>query len=124
MPRSKKPAAAPTAPAIDPAMAAAIAAAVKAALAGIAPGTVALATAAPAAPPAPVMESPRVTVGNYEAEGWKGKQGEFCVTIRRGRSRNGITFTADDQVAETGSPLFTSMVAQCCKAAGKKLGGK
>lgn len=124
MPRTKKPAA-PAAPAIDPAMAAAIAAAVKAALAGIVPGTVAMATAAPVAPPvAPVMESPRVTVGSYEAEGWKGKQGEFCVTIRRGRSRNGITFTADDQVSEIGSPLFASMIAQCCKAAGKTLGGK
>jgi hypothetical protein len=106
-------------------MAVYIAETVKQALAGIIPGTVAMATAAPVAPPAPVvMESPRITVGGYEAEGWKGKQGEFCVTIRRGRQRNGITFTADDQVAETGSPLFTKMVAQCCKAAGKKLGGK
>jgi hypothetical protein len=126
MPRSKKPAAvAPVAPAIDPAMAAAIAAAVQAALAGVIPGTVAMATAAPVAPPAPVvMESPCITVGGYEAEGWKGKRGEFCVTIRRGRQRNGITFTADDQVKEAASPLFASMIAQCCKAAGKTLGGK
>jgi len=108
--RTTKPAAAP---AVDPAMLAAIVAALQAQ------------SAAPAQTVAmTVVAEPAASIGSFNAEGWVGKNGEFCVTVRKGRARNGITFTAQAQVDEIGSPLFTKIVAQCCKAAGKKLGAK
>jgi hypothetical protein len=110
--RTTKPAAA-AAPVVDPAMLAAIMAALQAQ------------SAAPAQTVAmTVVAEPAASIGSYNAEGWVGKNGEFCVTVRRGRARNGITFTAQAQVDEIGSPLFVKLVAQCCKAAGKKLGAK
>jgi len=85
-------------------------------------GTVALATvAAPA-----VIENPRAMIGNFIAEGWEGgkgpMKGKFCVTLLKGRSRNGIAFTCQADVDELGSPLVSNLVAKCEKAAGRKLG--
>lgn len=115
MSTTRKPTTKPAAaPAIDPAMLAAIVAALQAQGASAPAQTVAMT----------VVAEPASSIGSYNAEGWVGKNGEFCVTVRRGRARNGITFTAQAQVDETESSLFKKLVAQCCKAAGKALGAK
>jgi hypothetical protein len=106
------------APALD--INAIVAAAVAQALASanVAPaGTVA--TAVVAEPPA----KPSASKGSYNAEGWDGKGGELCITVRRGSGR-GITFLTAAQVAELESPVISGLVASVEKAAGRKLGAK
>lgn len=116
MPRAKKSAAAPAALDINAIVAAAVAQALQAA--NVAPaGTVA--TAVVAEPPA----KPSASKGSFNAEGWDGKDGALCVTVRRGNGR-GITFLTAAQVAELESPVVSALVAQVEKAAGRKLGAK
>ena len=117
MPRAKKSAAAAGAPLdINAIVAAAVAQAL--ASANVAPaGTVA--TAVVAEPPA----KPSASKGSYNAEGWDGKNGALCVTVRRGSGR-GITFLTAAQVAELESPVITGLVASVEKAAGRRLGAK
>jgi hypothetical protein len=114
MPRAKKSAAA--APAIDPALVAAIVAAMQGQQ--VAPAAT-VATAVVAEAPA----KPSASKGSYNAEGWDGKNGELCVTVRRGSGR-GITFLTAAQVAELESPVISGLVASVEKAAGRRLGAK
>ena len=116
MPRAKKSAAAPVAPAVDPALVAAIVAAMQGQQ--VAPAAT-VATAVVAEPPA----KPSAAKGSFNAEGWDGKDGALCVTVRRGSGR-GITFLTAAQVAELESPVISGLVAQVEKAAGRKLGAK
>ena len=116
MPRAKKSAAAPVAPAVDPALVAAIVAAMQGQQ--VAPAAT-VATAVVAEPPA----KPSAAKGSFNAEGWDGKDGALCITVRRGNGR-GITVLTAAQVAELESPVVSALVAQVEKAAGRKLGAK
>ena len=116
MPRAKQSSAAPVATAVDPALVAASFAAMQGQK--VAPAAT-VATAVVAEPPA----KPSAAKGSYNAEGWDGKDGALCVTVRRGNGR-GITFLTAAQVAELESPVITGLVASVEKAAGRKLGAK
>jgi hypothetical protein len=109
-------------------MAAAIAAAVQAALAGVVPGTVALATAAPAKKAEPeLMDRPMCSEGQFFAEGWIGDTGNFkgklFVRVTSGKQKGGITFSSQKMVDDFGSPVVARLIARCEKASGHKLGG-
>lgn len=114
MPRAKKSAAAAPA-AIDPAMVAAFMAFMQ--TQGKAPAG-AVATAVVEAPAKPYAEQ-----GSFNADGWTGRSGELCVTVRRGKGK-GITFLTQAQVEEMGSPVVSSLVARVEKIAGCKIGAK
>jgi hypothetical protein len=95
-------------------------AAVMAAMQAMQGGTVAMAVAAE---PQPLTTpKPSVTIGNLTADGWLGKDGRLCVTVLRGRARHGMTFTNQAGVDELQSPVISKLVAQCEKAAGRKIG--
>ncbi len=114
--KKKSAAPAPAAPVVDPAIIAAVIAAMQSQ--GTAPaGAVAAAVVAEA--PA----KPSASKGSYNAEGWDGKGGELCITVRRGSGR-GITFLTAAQVAELESPVISGLVASVEKAAGRRLGAK